>query len=113
MEDKNYIYIVLEYVDSGSVGAVLTKYGRFPEKIASPATKQLLLGLSFLHSKSIIHRDIKAANLLINKDGVIKLADFGVSARLKSDAEKRYTVVGTPYWSKSLHTHVYSPNSGA
>jgi hypothetical protein len=59
---------------------------------------QILRGLSYLHARRVIHRDIKGSNLLIAKTGEVKLADFGVSAQL-NESEKRFSVVGTPYWS--------------
>ena len=59
-----------------------------------------LAGLSYLHGRSpqLIHRDVKAGNLLLNEAGVIKLADFGVSAQIGSTLSKRGTVIGTPFW---------------
>lgn len=99
MEDKNHIYMVLEYVENGSLSALIDKFGAFPEKLAAAQMKQILKGLFYLHSNGIIHRDIKAANILLDNKGIAKLADFGVSAKMKSESEKRYTFVGTPYWS--------------
>lgn len=99
MEDKSYIYIVLEYVQNGSLLKLLQKYGSFPKELVAIQMKQILSGLSYLHKNGIIHRDIKAANILLDENGVAKLADFGVSAKLKNETEKRYSVVGTPYWS--------------
>lgn len=56
-------------------------------------------GLAYLHSHRLLHRDIKAGNLLITEDGVCKLCDFGVSGQLELGASaKRKTVIGTPYW---------------
>lgn len=63
-----------------------------------PIWAQILRGLSYLHARRVIHRDIKGSNLLIAKTGEVKLADFGVSAQL-NESEKRFSVVGTPYWS--------------
>lgn len=57
---------------------------------------QVLQGLVYLHDQGVIHRDIKGANILTNKDGTVKLADFGVATAQVSDG----TVVGSPYWSK-------------
>lgn len=58
-------------------------------------TSQVLIGLQFLHQQGVLHRDIKGGNLLVAKDGVVKLADFGV-ASLESD--KATAMVGSPYW---------------
>jgi serine/threonine protein kinase len=99
MEDKNCIYLILEYVDGGSLQTLMKEFGPVPPDLAAVHVTQVLRGLVFLHDNGVIHRDIKAANLLISNDGIVKLADFGVSAKLKTETEKRYTVVGTPYWS--------------
>jgi serine/threonine protein kinase len=56
-----------------------------------------LTGLVYLHSQNVVHRDIKGANILTTKDGVVKLADFGVAKQF-SETTKQSSVVGTPYW---------------
>ncbi|KAJ3259545.1 hypothetical protein HK103_002098 [Boothiomyces macroporosus] len=60
--------------------------------------RECLVGLEFLHSRSKIHRDIKCGNILMNDQGEIKLADFGVSTQLTRTFSKRNTFIGTPYW---------------
>jgi serine/threonine protein kinase len=58
----------------------------------------MIKGLIYLHSHHIVHRDLKAGNVLLTKDGKAKLADFGVSAKLTKTLEKKKTIVGSPYW---------------
>lgn len=97
VDDK--LYIFLEYVGGGSLESALKEYGGLSEKIVKKYTKQILDGLEYLHSQKIIHRDIKAANILVNK-GVCKLTDFGASKMILGDinSEKFKSFIGTPYW---------------
>eukprot|EP01133_Synstelium_polycarpum_P012007 gene12007-14038_t len=85
------------YMENGSLSSILNNFGTFPEVLASTYIEHVLKGLVYLHSEGIMHRDIKAANILINKVGDAKLADFNVAAEL-NESDKRYSVVGTPYW---------------
>ncbi len=71
--------IFLEYVPGGSLKALIEKFGALEESVARSYTRQLLLGLEYLHRNGIAHRDVKGANCLVGNDGVIKLADFGNS----------------------------------
>lgn len=97
IETKTSLYFVLEFVESGSLASLVKKYGVFPEPLIAIYTYQTLKGLDYLHDCSVIHRDIKGDNILITKDGKVKLADFG-TAKFEDNEKKSQNVVGTPYW---------------
>ncbi|EFA84388.1 putative protein serine/threonine kinase [Heterostelium album PN500] len=98
VESQSQLNFILEYVENGSLRDVLEKFGPLSEELATLYLYQLLHGLAYLHSNRIIHRDIKCSNVLITKEGIIKLADFGVASQLSDEVQLRYSVVGTPYW---------------
>ncbi|XP_042047960.1 mitogen-activated protein kinase kinase kinase NPK1-like [Salvia splendens] len=92
--------ILLEFVPGGSISSLLGKFGSFPESVIRMYTKQLLLGLEYLHNNKIMHRDIKGANILVDNKGCIKLADFGASKKVEALATitGAKSMKGTPYW---------------
>ncbi|KAI1918445.1 hypothetical protein LOZ65_004901 [Ophidiomyces ophidiicola] len=91
------LWIVMEFLGGGSCLDLL-KPGSFNEAHIAIVCHQLLLGLDYLHQEGKIHRDIKAANVLLAQTGKVKLADFGVAAQLSNIKSQRNTLVGTPFW---------------
>ncbi|KAF3336305.1 serine/threonine-protein kinase sepA-like protein [Carex littledalei] len=101
LKTKAHLHIILEYVENGSLANIIkpNKFGPFPESlVAVYITQQVLEGLVYLHEQGVIHRDIKGANILTTKEGLVKLADFGVATKLTEADINTHSVVGTPYW---------------
>lgn len=82
--DDEHLNIFLEYVPGGSVAGMLNLYGQLPEPLIRNFVRQILSGLSYLHGRDIIHRDIKGANVLVDNKGGIKISDFGISKRVEA-----------------------------
>ena len=75
------ISIFLEYISGGSVGSCLRKHGKFDEPLVSSLTRQTLDGLAYLHQEGVLHRDLKADNILLDVSGTCKISDFGISKK--------------------------------
>ncbi|XP_072926863.1 mitogen-activated protein kinase kinase kinase 3 isoform X1 [Hemitrygon akajei] len=93
--------IFMEYMPGGSVKDQLKAYGALTENVTRKYTRQILEGVSYLHSNMIVHRDIKGANILRDSAGNVKLGDFGASKRLQTicmSGTGIRSVTGTPYW---------------
>jgi len=109
LKTKTHVYIILEYVENGALAQIIkpSRFGAFPEGLVGIYIAQVLEGLVYLHAQGVIHRDIKGANILTTKEGLVKLADFGVATELTDDDKlaesissqrSEGSVVGTPYW---------------
>ncbi|RMZ87205.1 hypothetical protein DV736_g5568, partial [Chaetothyriales sp. CBS 134916] len=96
---RQTLWIVMEYLGGGSCADLLKPPPHsLSEAHIAIIVKELLHGLAYLHSEGKLHRDIKAANVLLGMDGRVKLADFGVAAQLVGLKSVRNTFVGTPFW---------------
>ena len=102
---KNELYVFLEYVPGGSIASMLKNFGAFSEELVRIYTRQILLGLDYLHANKVVHRDIKGANILVDNHGVVKLADFGSSqsfgkvAKTSNGMSNGFrSVAGSIYW---------------
>ena len=82
--DDQHLNIFLEYVPGGSIATMLKQYNTFQEPLIKNFVRQILAGLSYLHSCDIIHRDVKGANILVDNKGGIKISDFGISKRVEA-----------------------------
>lgn len=97
-----YMRVFMEFAVGGSLTSLVRKFEKLSEPVMRYYTHQILSGLAFLHSRHVVHRDIKGENILIDGHGVAKLADFGCSKGLADIANRSQngcgTLVGSPYW---------------
>ena len=100
--NKNQILVFMEIASSGSLTQHVRKFGKITESLMKLYAKQILCGLTYLHARNVIHRDIKGENILIDSQGVAKLADFGCSKAIHDVAMMSKgacgSVVGSPFW---------------
>ena len=101
--DEEHLNIFLEYVPGGSIAGMLKQYNTFQEPLVRNFTRQILEGLSYLHGRNIIHRDIKGANILVDNRGAVKISDFGVSKKtsfngMNTAPGTRTSLQGSVFW---------------
>uniref|UniRef100_A0A8C4SGE6 Si:zfos-2326c3.2 n=1 Tax=Erpetoichthys calabaricus TaxID=27687 RepID=A0A8C4SGE6_ERPCA len=98
--EHHQLWLVMEYCGAGSVTDLVkkTKGNCLKEDWIAYICREVLRGLSHLHSHHVIHRDIKGQNVLLTENAEVKLVDFGVSAQLDQTIGRRNTFIGTPYW---------------
>ena len=99
-EKKGLLYIVMEYADGGDLHQKIKaqRNSRLREATVLHYFAQIALALDYLHSKHILHRDIKAMNVFLTSKGTVKLGDFGISTVLRNTMGLANTVCGTPYY---------------
>ena len=88
----------MELMKGGSLTDILGVRVDFPEACIAYVCKHMLMALAFMHRQHRMHRDIKSDNVLVDYNGVVKVADFGFAINLTEEETKRTSVVGTPYW---------------
>ncbi|XP_073405199.1 mitogen-activated protein kinase kinase kinase kinase 1 isoform X1 [Dendrobates tinctorius] len=92
------LWICMEFCGGGSLQDIYQVTGALSEPQVAYVCRETLQGLSYLHNQGKMHRDIKGANILLNDNGDVKLADFGISAQLTATFARRNSFIGTPYW---------------
>ena len=92
-QDKRYIFIIMEFVSGGELFKYLRRVGKFNKIQAAFYGAQVAMIWEYIHSLNVIYRDLKPENLLIDKTGYLKLADFGFA---KIVPTRTYTLCGTP-----------------
>ncbi|KAL9080217.1 MAG: hypothetical protein Q9159_007641 [Coniocarpon cinnabarinum] len=94
------LWIVTDFCSGGSVRTLMKSCtgNRLEERFIIPICRELIIGLQWVHKAGIVHRDLKAANVLIAETGGVQLADFGVSATLETSVSKRTSQIGSLPW---------------
>jgi protein kinase A len=92
-QDSQAVFMIMDYIEGGELFTLLRKSQRFPNPVAKFYAAEVCLALEYLHSHNIIFRDLKPENILLDRNGHIKLTDFGFSKEVK---DVTYTLCGTP-----------------
>ncbi|RUS73025.1 hypothetical protein EGW08_019211 [Elysia chlorotica] len=95
----NKLWMFIEICEGGALDSIMVDLEKpLTEPIIRYVCHEMCVALAYLHDHKVIHRDIKAGNVLLTLDGDVKLADFGVSAQNTKTLQKRDTFIGTPFW---------------
>ena len=97
-EDDKFILIIMEYINGGNLFSFVKKRRKLSEKISKCLFRQIIQGIQHIHSKKIVHRDIKLENILIDLNNNIKICDFGIGIMLDSEDELIHDQCGTPMY---------------
>lgn len=103
IDDGETIYIVMDYIEGESLDKILLEYGPQPEELVLDWAKQLCDVLGYLHSKKIIYRDMKPANVMLKPEGNLKVIDFGIAREYKEQNTADTTVLGTKGYASPEH----------
>ncbi|KAG6033410.1 hypothetical protein E4U41_006921 [Claviceps citrina] len=95
--DNRRLWVVMDYMEA-ALNDIIDNNAEIPERHMATICREVCKGLHYLHSRRIIHRDIKSDNVLMDRSGHVKITDFGFCAKLTGPRCKRATVVGSPYW---------------
>ncbi|HKU82304.1 MAG TPA: Stk1 family PASTA domain-containing Ser/Thr kinase, partial [Candidatus Tumulicola sp.] len=99
--ENDAYYIVMELVDGASLAEIIAADGKLPEPVALDYAAQIASGLAYAHRMGLLHRDIKPANILVTKDDVVKLSDFGIARAVSAHTmtlTKPGLVMGSVYY---------------
>ena len=94
--ESGFYYIVLEYVDGVSLAGLVKKVGPLPPNVALTIIEGAARGLAYAHKKGVVHRDINPANIMLSRDGIIKITDFGLAKPVGFSGDSGGLIVGTP-----------------
>ena len=103
IDDSETIYVVMDYIEGESLDKILLEYGPQPEEVVIDWAKQLCDVLGYLHSKKIIYRDMKPANVMLKPEGNLKVIDFGIAREYKEQNTADTTVLGTKGYASPEH----------
>ena len=96
---SDHLCIVMEHADAGDVGGRLkAAKGHLRENVVLDWFIQISLALGAMHSKRVLHRDIKSQNIFLTSQGIVKIGDFGIARELNNTFDQAHTFVGTPYY---------------
>ena len=95
IEDEDETYLIMEYIDGETLEDLLQRRTKLPIDKALDISRGILSALDYMHSKGLAHRDIKPSNIMFNKEGVVKVTDFGIAKLIGDDKNTKSGLVGS------------------